>query len=535
MPEPLAQLLAEKGFIKFGDIDALVAEAKRQGLRLGQYLIAEGLIGKNQLGQVLAEQYGRPYIDSESIIRILDLNGLKNMQSLSAYLNKPEEQLTGIMRTYRLIPLQKSGGTLRLAVVPPLESNVANQLMGFFDADLDYTVTTEQDFSEVVLDRFFSLSFFTSSKETHGQLREIKVSSLDLLSTQASAENAINAIIYDAAHRGATDVHLVATQSQYVVKYRMDGIVREMVSLPRGLAEEMVTRVKVLADMDIAEKRRPQDGQFDVLVESQPYSIRVATVGSIYGENMFLRLLYRRSLRTGLDSLGMLPEQISVIREMIKKPYGIIVTTGPTGSGKTTTLYSLLKEIYEAKDKNIITIEDPVEYDFEGITQIQINPKADITFSSTLRAALRQDPDVILLGEIRDEETLRASLDAALSGHLVLSTLHANNAVSAVARFMSMGADPLLVASALHCVMAQRLLRVWDAKTETYKGRTGVYEILPVDDELRSKISQRTDVVELYRTAKNKGFISMEEIARFLVEQGLTTEEEVVRVFGYYR
>jgi len=176
-----------------------------------------------------------------------------------------------------------------------------------------------------------------------------------------------------------------------------------------------------------------------------------------------------------------------------------------------------------------------VEYDFEGITQIQINPKADITFSSTLRAALRQDPDVILLGEIRDEETLRASLDAALSGHLVLSTLHANNAVSAVARFMSMGADPLLVASALHCVMAQRLLRVWDAKTETYKGRTGVYEILPVDDELRSKISQRTDVVELYRTAKNKGFISMEEIARFLVEQGLTTEEEVVRVFDYYR
>jgi len=178
----------------------------------------------------------------------------------------------------------------------------------------------------------------------------------------------------------------------------------------------MVTRVKVLADMDIAEKRRPQDGQFDVLVESQPYSIRVATVGSIYGENMFLRLLYRRSLRTGLDSLGMLPEQISVIREMIKKPYGIIVTTGPTGSGKTTTLYSLLKEIYEAKDKNIITIEDPVEYDFEGITQIQINPKADITFSSTLRAALRQDPDVILLGEIRDEETLRASLTQLCRG-----------------------------------------------------------------------------------------------------------------------
>jgi len=535
MPEPLAQLLAKKGFLKQGQIDALVAEAKRQGLKLGQYLVAEGLISKNQLGQVLAEQYDKSYIDSESIIRILDMNGLKSMQSLSTYLGKPEEQLTGIMRTYRLIPLQKVQNTLRLAVVPPMETAVMNQLKGFFGSELDYMVTTEQDFSEVVLDRFFSLNSFTSTKEIHNQLREIKVSSLDLLSTEASAENAINAIIYDAAHRGATDVHLIATQSQYVVKYRMDGTVKEMVTLPRALAEEVVTRVKVLADMDIAEKRRSQDGQFDVLVESQPYSIRVATVGSIYGENMFLRLLYRRSLRTGIDSLGMLPEQVSIIRDMIMKPYGIIVTTGPTGSGKTTTLYALLKEIYEAKDKNIITIEDPVEYDFEGITQIQINPKADITFSSTLRAALRQDPDVILLGEIRDEETLKASLDAALSGHLVLSTLHANNAVSAVARFMSMGADPLLVASALHCVMAQRLLRVWDASTESFKGRTGVYEILPVDDEIRSKISQRTDVVELYHTAKNKGFISMEEIAKFLVEQGVTTEEEVVRVFGYYR
>jgi len=329
MPEPLAQLLAKKGFLKQGQIDALVAEAKRQGLKLGQYLIAEGLIGKNQLGQVLAEQYDKSYIDSESIIRILDMNGLKSMQSLSTYLGKPEEQLTGIMRTYRLIPLQKVQNTLRLAVVPPMETAVMNQLKGFFGSELDYMVTTEQDFSEVVLDRFFSLNSFTSTKEIHNQLREIKVSSLDLLSTEASAENAINAIIYDAAHRGATDVHLIATQSQYVVKYRMDGTVKEMVTLPRALAEEVVTRVKVLADMDIAEKRRPQDGQFDVLVESQPYSIRVATVGSIYGENMFLRLLYRRSLRTGLDSLGMLPEQISVIREMIKKPYGIIVTTGP--------------------------------------------------------------------------------------------------------------------------------------------------------------------------------------------------------------
>ncbi|WP_018963330.1 GspE/PulE family protein [Coprothermobacter platensis] len=533
MAEPLAQLLAEKGYLRFERIDEVVGEAKRQGLRLGQYLVAEGIIKKNELGQVLAEQYGKSYIDSEAIIRLLDLNSLKSMQSLSAYLSKPEEQLTGLMRTYRLIPLQKEQNKLLIAVVPPLEANVSNQLKSFFGVDLDYLVTTEQDFSEVVMDRFFSLNFFTKSNETRSQLREIKVSSLDLLSTEASAENAINAIIYDAAHRNATDVHFVATQSQYVVKYRLDGIVQQIVTLPRALAEEIVTRVKVLADMDIAEKRRPQDGQFDVMIESQPYSIRVATVGSIYGENMFMRLLYRRSLRTGLDNLGMLPEQISLIRDMIKKPYGIIVTTGPTGSGKTTTLYALLKEIYEARDKNIITIEDPVEYDFEGITQVQMNPKADITFSSTLRAALRQDPDIILLGEIRDEETLHAALDAALSGHLVLSTLHANNAVAAVARFMSMGADPLLVASALHCVMAQRLVRLWDNSTNSYKGRTGVYEILPVDDEIRSKISQKTDVVQLFQTAKAKGFISMEEIARFLVDQGLTTEEEVVRVFGY--
>jgi len=267
-------------------------------------------------------------------------------------------------------------------------------------------------------------------------------------------------------------------------------------------------------------------------VENQSYSIRVATVGSIYGENMFLRLLYRRSLRTGLDSLGMLPEQVQAIREMIRKPYGIVVTTGPTGSGKTTTLYALLKEIYETRDKNIITIEDPVEYDFEGITQIQINPKAEITFSGTLRSALRQDPDVILVGEIRDEETMKTAIDAALSGHLVLSTLHANNALAAVARFMSMGADPMLVASALNCVMAQRLVRVWDAVSETYRGRLGIFEILPMDDELRKMISSRADIVDLTNAARRKGFMTMEEIAKIRVDQGITTWEEVVRVVG---
>jgi type II secretory ATPase GspE/PulE/Tfp pilus assembly ATPase PilB-like protein len=532
MADQLGELLVKKGYLSRESLEQLVLQAKKQNMRLGQYLIREGIVKREQLGEVLSEQEGKPYMDSSTILQILDSKELNSSAKLSTYFGKPADQLMGIMRTYRLIPLGKDEKGIQAVVVPPIDKNTLRRLHDYFRADLDYAVTTEEDFSDVVVARFFNLDTLAKATDEHVVIKEVKVTSLDLLATEASAENALNILFFDGAHRGATDIHFISSPTNYIIKYRIDGIVQEMVQIPKSLAEEAITRVKVLADMDIAEKRRPQDGQFDLVVENQSYSIRVATVGSIYGENMFLRLLYRRSLRTGLDSLGMLPEQVQVIREMIRKPYGILVTTGPTGSGKTTTLYALLKEIYEDRDKNIITIEDPVEYDFEGITQIQINPKADITFSGTLRAALRQDPDIILVGEIRDEETMRTALDAALSGHLVLSTLHANNAVAAIARFMSMGADPMLVASALNCVMAQRLVRVWDVLSQSYRGRMGVFEILPLDDDMRKMISAKADIVDLYALARAKGFVSMEEIAEMRVNQGVTTPEEVVRVIG---
>jgi len=532
MADQLGDLLVKKGFLTPERLEQLVLESKRQNMKLGQYLIREGILKREQLGQVLSEQEGKPYMDTSAILQALENGGLNSAAKLSTFFNKPTDQLMGLMRTYRLIPIGKTEKGIQAVLVPPIDKNTLKRLRDFFKAEVDYAVTTEQDFSDVVVANFFNLETLTKANEEQVVIREVKVTSLDLLATEASAETALNILFFDAAHRGATDIHFLSAPTSCIIKYRIDGMVQEMVQIPKSLAEEAITRVKVLSDMDIAEKRRPQDGQFDLVVENQSYSIRVATVGSIYGENMFLRLLYRRSLRTGLDSLGMLPEQVQAIREMIRKPYGIVVTTGPTGSGKTTTLYALLKEIYETRDKNIITIEDPVEYDFEGITQIQINPKAEITFSGTLRSALRQDPDVILVGEIRDEETMKTAIDAALSGHLVLSTLHANNALAAVARFMSMGADPMLVASALNCVMAQRLVRVWDAVSETYRGRLGIFEILPMDDELRKMISSRADIVDLTNAARRKGFMTMEEIAKIRVDQGITTWEEVVRVVG---
>jgi len=285
--------------------------------------------------------------------------------------------------------------------------------------------------------------------------------------------------------------------------------------------------------MDIAERRKPQDGQMYIRYEGTLFSVRVSTIGTSYDrEFLEIRLLNRRALDITLEGLGMLPEQVSIIKDALTKPFGIIVTSGPTGAGKTTSQYTLLQELYNMGGKHILAIEDPVEYSFPGIERIQTNVKAALTFTNMLRSLLRMDPYVILVGEIRDHETMTTALDAAFSEHLVLSTMHANTAVSTVSRFLNMGADPRLLSSALNLVISQRLVRKYDFENNTYKGRTGMFEIAYIDDATREDIANFTNEMELQRKLISRGFRTYLDIAEIYINEKITTREEIERVLG---
>lgn len=533
MDEDLRQIVLDKGFISEEQLHEAEEECLRLGISLEEYLVTNGLLTRKQLGNAFSIRYGLLYFDSDLIRSLLQDKGIESGEALARLVNKPLTELASIMRTYKMLPLDSHNGNYRIVIVPPISEVQVAQIQAYLGGPLEVALTTEHDYNEVL--RTTLLNFGLSKDEpVIKRKREIQIQSTDLITAEATPQGVLNSLLLEAVTQGATDLHFVADENRYKVRYRIDGILLDVHDLPFNLGEGIVARVKVLAEMDIAEKRKPQDGQMEIVIENYPLSVRVATVGSNYGENLFLRILYKRKFDSSLDELGMIPEQVDIVRKSVSKPYGIIVTTGPTGSGKTTTLYAMIREILTYGLKNIITIEDPVEYDFGGITQIQVNPKAEITFASVLRAVMREDPDVILVGEIRDAETLHTAISAALSGHLVLSTLHANNAVSAVARMLSMGADPVLLASALTTVMAQRLMRLWDKRSREYKGRIGVFEVLPITGDLQSLISQKADIVQLEAASRSvMGFKTMEEVAKRLVADGVTTTEEYHRVFGY--
>lgn len=533
MDSTLKRILVEKGFVTQEQLAQAEKESARLRLPLEDFLVTNNLVSKKQLGNALSIRYGLLYFDSDLIRSLLQDKGIGSGEDLAKLVNKPLTELASVMRTYKMLPLDSRNGSYRIVIVPPMSEMQVAQIQAYLGGPLEVVLTTEQDYNEVL--RTTLLNFGLSKDEpVIKRKKEIQIQSTDLITAEATPQGVLNSLLLEAVTQGATDLHFVADENRYKVRYRIDGILLDVHDLPFNLGEGIVARVKVLAEMDIAEKRKPQDGQMEIVIENYPLSVRVATVGSNYGENLFLRILYKRKFDSSLDELGMIPEQVDIVRKSVSKPYGIIVTTGPTGSGKTTTLYAMIREILTYGLKNIITIEDPVEYDFGGITQIQVNPKAEITFASVLRAVMREDPDVILVGEIRDAETLHTAISAALSGHLVLSTLHANNAVSAVARMLSMGADPVLLASALTTVMAQRLMRLWDKRSREYKGRIGVFEVLPITGDLQSLISQKADIVQLEAASRSvMGFKTMEEVAKRLVADGVTTTEEYHRVFGY--
>ena len=363
----------------------------------------------------------------------------------------------------------------------------------------------------------------------------------DLLEASADAPiiRMLNALLMQAARDGASDIHIEPYERHSSVRFRIDGTLREVVQPNRALHAALISRLKIMADLDIAEKRLPQDGRISLRLGQRAIDVRVSTLPGAHGERAVLRLLDKSLSRLTLASVGMKGATLQRLEQLIAQPHGIVLVTGPTGSGKTTTLYAALQQL-DAAHFNIMTVEDPIEYELSGIGQTQVNAKIDLDFAKALRAILRQDPDIIMIGEIRDKETAQIAIQASLTGHLVLATLHTNDAVSAVTRLTDMGVEPFLLSSSLLGVLAQRLVRkictacqgsgCTECGHTGYQGRTGIFELLSVDDTLRERIHSRAAESELLSAAKRQGMTSMREDGEHLVAQGITSAQELLRV-----
>jgi general secretion pathway protein E len=462
-----------------------------------------------------------------------------------------------ILRLYKLIPAAEDGSSLEIFAPRGVDPSILEELRFLTGKDIIPRFLPEEDFNRRLQEALAQEVVQVETESDEGfQVRDI------LYEEETSpAVSFLNQVIIKAATLGASDIHMEPYESSSIIRLRLDGVLHDYTSIPNSLQEQVVLRVKVLANLNVAERRVPQDGKIGVRIGGRHLDIRVSVVPTIFGERVVLRLLEKGGKLLRLEDLGLWEEDLSKLRRLSKKPYGIVLATGPTGAGKSTTLYAIILEV-KSPTKNIITIEDPPEYQIEGVSQIQVNPKVGLSFATGLRAILRQDPDVIMVGEIRDAETAEIAIQSALTGHLVLSTLHTNDAPSAITRLSDLGIEPFLIASSLEGVIAQRLVRkicpsckvaYRPSKEELkefglegehtfyrgegcgqcmgtgYMGRTGIYEILELDEELKRFILKTQDSVEIRSFAKSVGFRSMLEDGIRKVLAGITTPEEVRR------
>lgn len=462
-----------------------------------------------------------------------------------------------ILRTYRLVPLEEGEGYIKLLVPKDFDPLVLEEVRFSLGKEVIPVYVSEEEFSQRLQE---VLAQEEPLVEVEGA-EESEVRDILYEEETSPAVSFVNQTLIKAINLGASDIHIEPYEGQSFVRLRLDGILHNYTQIPLSLHEQVVSRIKVLANLNVAEKRIPQDGKIAVKVGKRHLDIRVSVVPTVFGERVVLRLLEKGGKILRLEDLGLWEEDLLKLKRLSQKPYGIVLATGPTGSGKSTTLYAIIMEIKSPK-KNIITIEDPPEYQIEGVSQIQVNPKVGLTFATGLRAILRQDPDVIMVGEIRDSETAEIAVQSALTGHLVLSTLHTNDAPSAITRLFDLGIEPFLIASALEGVIAQRLVRkicphckeeYRPSKEELkelglsgdhtfyrgrgceqcmgtgYRGRTGIFEVLEVDEEIKKLIVKTQSATDIRNFARARGFKSMLEDGIRKVLSGITTPEEVLR------
>ncbi|HEY5078105.1 MAG TPA: ATPase, T2SS/T4P/T4SS family [Acidimicrobiia bacterium] len=558
MPDgtPLGSLLIDEGLLTEAQLDAAVAEQARTGKPLGRLLIEQGTISEAELVGTLARQVGLEFVD---------LNDRAIDGSVAALVTE------SLARRYQAIPIGWEDGKLVVAMADPSNVFAVDDIRALAGAEVRTVVATASQIIETI-ERFFRVDGEVDEvmqAATDEADEETDLSGLSAIVEDAPIVKFVNLLVNQAVGDRASDIHVEPNETDLRIRFRIDGVLHEVMRSPRSIQAGVISRLKVMADINIAERRLPQDGRITMKVSGRSIDLRVATLPTVYGEKVVMRILDKSQAVLRLEDLGFLPEALARFEGSYTKPYGTILVTGPTGSGKSTTLYSTLNQLNTA-DRNIITVEDPVEYRLPGINQIQINPKAGLTFPSALRSILRADPDIVLVGEIRDKETAVIGIEAALTGHLVLSTLHTNDAASTPMRLVEMGIEPFLVISALDCVVAQRLARRLCDKckepfqpTEAeltgaswptdeldagewptlhravgcgacgrtgYRGRFGIHEVMVMSEELQRLVIERRSSEDLQKVALMQGMSAMRSDGLRKVGMGMTSLEEIFRV-----
>ncbi len=567
MAAKLGELLLKARLVTEEQLEKALAEQKQIGGRLGEHLVRLGYVTEEDILDCLSQQYGVPSINlrhfdiDESIIKLIPAD---------------------VARKYQFIPVSKSGATITVAMADPTNVFAMDDITFITGYRVEPVVASEEALREAI-DRYYGTTHAVEIKKVMEDLAmaddaELEVldeeEDLDVATLEAGAEEApvvklVNLILSDAIRKGASDIHIEPYEKNYRVRFRIDGLLYEEMNPPLKLKEAVTSRIKILAKLDIAEKRLPQDGRIKLKMRQEgklkELDFRVSTIPTLHGEKVVLRLLDKENLQLDMTKLGFEKASLKKFEEAISKPYGMVLVTGPTGSGKTNTLYSALSRVNQT-DRNIMTAEDPVEFQLQGINQVQMKENIGLNFAAALRSFLRQDPNIILVGEIRDFETAEIAIKAALTGHLVLSTLHTNDAPSTINRLMNMGIEPFLVATSVHLICAQRLVRRVCANCtepedvpvqallnigfsesdapniqvmkgrgcETcnntgYKGRVGLFEVMEVTEDVRELILSGASAIELRRKAIEEGMITLRHSGLQKIKEGITTIEEVVR------
>ena len=556
----LGDVLVEQGWITpEGLEDGLAAQAEN-GEKLGQILVQQKKINERELLEALALQ--------------LDLEVMESIDDKELRFDLVEKLPIQYLKKHLIFPFQSEHGILQMAVNDPLDLEVLDDLRILFGVDEIKPVLVPAREIVSAINRTYGQANDTAEQiiqdmdqgeESHHLFTELEEGG-DLLdeTSEAPIIKLVNHVFAQAVKSQASDIHIEPYQHHLQVRFRLDGVLHNVLSPPRRLHAAIVSRIKVMARLDIAEKRLPQDGRMEVKIGERLVDVRVSCLPTAFGERVVLRLLEKSGKLLSLNEIGLTATALAEMKRLLQLSHGIILVTGPTGSGKTTTLYAALSQI-NSPDKNILTIEDPIEYQLDGIGQMQVNPKINLSFASGLRSMVRQDPDVILVGEIRDRETADIAIHAALTGHLVFSTLHTNDAASAVTRLTDMEIEPFLVSSAVRAIIAQRLVRLlcphckeayeaeggqWNElgiKSEVkgpiygakgcekcletgYRGRTGIYEFLQMTESIKGLVLQTSDANQISRAARKEGMVNLRQDGIQKVIEGKTTVSEVLRV-----
>ena len=553
----IGQILVDLGHVSDDQLWDLLEEQKQSpGEILGQVAVRSGLVTQEQVTEALAEQWGMPVVH------------LADIQIPAKALELVPQTMCEI---YKICPVSLKGDVLTVAMADPQNVAALDDLQNFLGHEVKGAVSSEADVNEAVernyAERQDSIEDLIEGMDVEGgSLRDaFDLSSDEEMADAAPIRKLVNTVLLQAIKDQASDVHFEPFEEEFQIRVKADGVLYETVPPPRHMANAIISRIKIMADLDIAERRLPQDGRIELNVGGNPVDLRVSILPTLFGEACVMRVLDRTVVQLDLNKIGMDSGTLVRFRKMIKRPNGIVLVTGPTGSGKTTTLYSTLNELNEITEK-IITTEDPIEYDIDGLVQCPINSDIDVTFASCLRAILRHDPDQILVGEIRDYETAEIAVQSALTGHLVFSTLHTNDAPSSITRLLDMGVPKFLITACVECILAQRLVRriCADCRTEFepsdellmelqlpietarqynfyygkgcatchssgYKGRVGLYELMDVTDDVRDLISEDANVDDLRNLARSQGMTTLREAGLKLIFEGVTTIDEVVR------